>query len=421
MKIKSLLLGSAAMLLVSTPAFSAERLVDFGLGTCDALGISGLTLESDDNCLAISGGVDFEFIVGDYSGAPSPWVLNSMIGEAISIDGPSVTPGSESSVGWWLQFVATADSDFGAAKAWIKFEDAMVITTGGTVDGVAVDEAAVSIGSETLTLIFGKTGSVFNDGNDTPLNFLGLVNSEMVDAGVGFSTAAPVSTGGTVMQAVMAAGDGITVMLGLEDLQSGTTTLAGGTLVGTLEVDQDWGSANVSFAYDDVFDAAVNNWNMLAGVTLDMEMATLVAALATDSAGYWNALFSASAEFDIFTLAGSSEFTSAGDVGFGGSIGADVSEGVTIYLGARYWDEAGAPIPAAQLAGQIMFDVSDNMTATGEAGVYLDGYLGAGMTVSYVAGVLDWAPGGDFTASIKAEANSNGAYKLTTTAAKEFD
>jgi len=420
MKIKSLLLGSAAMLLVSTPAFSAERLVDFGLGTCDALGISGLTLESDDNCLAISGGVDFEFIVGDYSGAPSPWVANTMIGEAISIDGTAGTLGSESSVGWWLQFVATADSDFGAAKAWIKFEDAMVITTGGTADGVAVDEAAVSIGSETLTLIFGKTGSIFNDGNDEPLNFLGLVNSEMVDAGVGVSMGGP-ATGGTVIQAVMAAGDGITVMLGLEDLQSGSTTLAGGTLVGTLEVDQDWGSANVSFAFDDVFDAAVNNWDLQAGITLEMEMATLVAALATDNGGYWNALFSASAEFDIFTLAGSSEFTSAGDVGFGGSIGAEVSDSVSINLGARYWDEAGAPIPAAQLAGQIMFDVSDNMTATGEAGVYLDGLLGLGNTVSYVSGGLDWAPGGDFTAAIKAEANSNGAYKLTTTAAKEFD
>ncbi|NOZ33166.1 MAG: hypothetical protein GXP01_08880 [Alphaproteobacteria bacterium] len=420
MKIKSLLLGSAAMLLVSTPAFSAERLVDFGLGTCDALGISGLTLESDDNCLAISGGVDFEFIVGDYN-STVPWVDNFPLGisasyDELGLDGANGSLESESSVGWWLQFVATADSDFGAAKAWIKFEDAMVLTTGGTADGVAVDEAAVSIGSETLTLIFGKTGSVFNDGNDEPLNFLGLVNSEMVDAGVGFSTVA--ATGGTVMQAVMAAGDGITVMIGLEDLQSGTTTLAGGTLVGTLEVDQDWGSANVSFAYDDVFDPAVNIWNLQAGVTLEMEMATLVAALATDNLGYWNALFSASAEFDIFTLAGSSEFNSDGSMGFGGSVEAEVADGIALSLGARYWDTTADPA-AAQIAGQIIFDVSENLTATGQAGVYAGGHLFG--NVSYVSGELAWAPGGDFTAAIKAEANSTGAYKLTTTAAKEFD
>jgi porin-like protein len=419
MKIKSLLLGSAAMLVVSTPAFSAELLGDFGLGTCDALGISGLTLESDDNCLAISGGVDYEFSVGDYADVTSHWAGSHGPASAddLHFDDDDGDLDSESSIGWWLQFVATADSDFGAAKAWIKFVDNGSVLTGTTtaIDGVEVDEAAVSIGSETLTLIFGKTGSIFNDGNDEPLNYLGLILSEMVDTGVGFSTTA--ATGGQVIQAVMAAGDGITVMVGLEDLQSGSTGSAGGTLVGTLEVDQDWGSANVSFAYDDVFDPATNIWNMQAGITLEMEMATLVAALATDSAGYWNALFSASTDLDIFTLAGSSEFDSYGQVGFGGSIEADVADGVSLALGARYFDNPN-DAPSSQIGGRIIFDVSDNLTATGEAGVAAGD--GAG-PFSYVSGELAWAPGGDFEAAIKGEANSAGGYKLTTTASKSFD
>ena len=37
-----------------------------GLDVCDQLGLSGLTISSDTNCLQISGGVDYEFTWGDY-------------------------------------------------------------------------------------------------------------------------------------------------------------------------------------------------------------------------------------------------------------------------------------------------------------------------------------------------------------------
>jgi Porin subfamily len=419
MRVKSLLLGSAAMLAVSTPAFSAELVGDFALGTCDALGISGLTIESPDNCLAISGGVEFEFSVGDYNGNTG-WVDNFPLGGApfdtIGIDTPTGSLGSESSIDWWLQFVATADSDFGAAKAWLKLVDnGAIITTGGTIDGVRIEEAAVSIGSEAMALIFGKTGTIYNDDNDEPLNFLGLMNAEMVDEGVGVSVSA--ATGGQVIQAIVSVGDGITAMVALEDLQSGTTGSAGGTLVGTIEVDQDWGQASASLAYDDIF-GPLALWNLHAGITVEMEMATIVAAFAADSTGYWNGLVSGSADLDIFTLAGSAELNSDSSYGLGGSVSAEVADGITLYLGARFWDTP-ADNGATQIAGKVMFDVTEAITATAEAGIYSGGHLGG--NVFYAAGNLEWNPGGDFTASISGEANSLGAYKVTTAASKSFN
>jgi len=58
------------------------------------------------------------------------------------------------------------------------------------------------------------------------------------------------------------------------------------------------------------------------------------------------------------------------------------------------------------------------LTATDEVGVF----GGDGHTpFTYVTGELAWEPNDDFTASIAAEANTDGGYKLTTTAEKTFD
>src|SRR3954463_1058751 len=66
MKLKSLILGSVAAAGLSTGAFAADLGVLTSLDVCDSLGISGLTISSDTNCLQISGGVSYEFNWGDY-------------------------------------------------------------------------------------------------------------------------------------------------------------------------------------------------------------------------------------------------------------------------------------------------------------------------------------------------------------------
>ena len=70
MKIRSLLLGSAAIAAVaglSTAGYAADLGVVTSLDVCDELGLSGLTISSDDNCLQITGDVKFEYDWGNYT------------------------------------------------------------------------------------------------------------------------------------------------------------------------------------------------------------------------------------------------------------------------------------------------------------------------------------------------------------------
>src|ERR1700760_4922331 len=67
MKIRTLLLGSAALAGLSTAGYAADLGVVTSLDVCDELGLSGLTISSDDNCLVISGNVAFEYDFGDYN------------------------------------------------------------------------------------------------------------------------------------------------------------------------------------------------------------------------------------------------------------------------------------------------------------------------------------------------------------------
>ena len=73
MKIRSLLLGSVAAAGIASSGYAADLGVVTSLDVCDELGLSGLTISSDDNCLVITGGVTFEYNIGDYD--PSVTVL----------------------------------------------------------------------------------------------------------------------------------------------------------------------------------------------------------------------------------------------------------------------------------------------------------------------------------------------------------
>src|SRR5215217_7932783 len=68
MKLKSLILGSVAAAGLSTAGFAADLGVLTSLDVCDELGLSGLTISSDTNCLQISGEVAYTFSWGNYDG-----------------------------------------------------------------------------------------------------------------------------------------------------------------------------------------------------------------------------------------------------------------------------------------------------------------------------------------------------------------
>ena len=106
MKIRSLLLGSVAAAGLSTGgAYAADLGVLTSLDICDSLGLSGLTISSDTNCLQITGEVKYAFSWGDYSGDSGVYIdTEAGTWDADAEDG---APDWDSRFDAWIKFVAT--------------------------------------------------------------------------------------------------------------------------------------------------------------------------------------------------------------------------------------------------------------------------------------------------------------------------
>ena len=453
MKIRNLLLGSLAVAgLTTTGAYAADLGVLTSLDVCDSLGLSGLTISSDTNCLQITGEVKYKFIWGDYD-----------------VDGPSVGPttvgfrGNDGFVDtvhgatddsdnndWdsrfdaWIKFVATADSDFGPAKAVLKLkqvdhdvttnEDGTTIGSSDT-GGVVLDEAYVSIGDSTK-IIAGKASSIMNKSDDAPLDWLGGFISADVDAGVSWGPA-DLPDGGHVIQVVSDLGNGITVSAGLENLNGSNDQNAdnaygsAGTAVGVIAYKGDGISAHVTVAAGGVLDGEIEDWGVHAGFagTFDNFKVVLAGAYGHDEGlgaleDYWNVLASASATFDMFTLAGSLEAKDDGvNDGWGGSasVAFAVSDGVTLNVGGRWFDGTGAAgyHDGYQVAAGVAAEVTEGITLSGEVGYVNDDT--ANDDLFYGKAKLEWAPGGDtFTSSLAGTVTSENGYKIESEFKKTF-
>jgi hypothetical protein len=463
MKIRSLLLGSAAAAGLATGAFAADPLELTSLNVCDSLGKSGLAISSDGNCLQISGEIKYEFNWGDYKGpsaaaagviptaaVPVTSSTDTVIASTEAGNRTIATPGSQagnaalnldwaSKLEWYIKFVATADTANGPASAVLKIKEVQqwvtnneayipgkdnpwgfdtsgspagvddVPGTGGDhTFGLIADEAYVSIGDATVVMI-GKKGSIWNKTDDEPFNFLGLFNSDAVDVGVNYKAATP--DGGHVLQVTSDLGNGIFASAGLENLQG--TGATAGTAIGVLEYKGDGITAHITGVAGGVLDGVVENFAVHAGFTAAFDPIRVRAAIAADNTGYWNVLGTAEATFDIFKLAASGEATSTGDYGVGGSLTATVVDGVTLNVGGKYYNDAGAGVDGYQVAAKLSAAVTETLTLSGEVGVITN--------IFYGAAELAYAPGGGLTASVKAEAYSNGAYKGTVKAGKVFN
>ncbi|GGF30951.1 hypothetical protein GCM10011321_22800 [Youhaiella tibetensis] len=453
MNIRNLLLGSIAAAGLATSAQAADLGVLTSLDVCDSLGLSGLTISSDTNCLQITGEIKYEFNWGDYKSTG----VGSSAGDYRIVGTPAGTFGIADNGGgndWqsrmqaFIRFVATADSDFGPAKAVIKVRQEVYTKTynGGQYDdsddtkGVVFDEAYVSIGDSTV-IMAGKKGSIINKGDDEPFNFLGLFNSEKVDLGVGYNDGlsdtdlTKIKDGGHVIQIVSDLGNGVSIGAGLEALNNSSAAQAG-TAVGVVNYKGESLSAHLTLLAGGILDGNVNAYAMHAGVTGTFDNFKVRGAFAANrdvinSRTNWEALASAQATFDMFTLALSGEVQNVKSIqswGFGGSAGFAVTDGITINLGGRFFDgdTDTANNEGYQVAAQLVAAVTETLKLTGEVGVYgqnngvSGGTAGTYENIFYGAAEVAWAPGGDFTTSLKGQAFSNGGYKATFKAAKTF-
>jgi len=420
MKVRSLLLGSvAAAGLATGGAYAADLGVLTSLDVCDNLGLSGLTISSDTNCLQITGEVKYKLTWGDYD--------NTGVGINVPDGDVSWDVFDDGSNDWqsrfdaWIKFVATSDSDFGPAKAVLKLkevgdsitEDEGGSSDGSSTDGVVVDEAYVAIGEGTV-IAAGKKGSIFNDGDDAPLSWLGLFNSSSVDVGVGDSV--DIETGGHVIQITSDLGNGFSIGAALEDLNNDDGQ--DGTFVGVIAYSGDGISAHGSFKANGILAGEVYDWAAHAGFTGTFDNFKVVAAAAFDSDDYWNVLAGASIALDMFTLAGDVEAADGDYVGAGASITAAVTDGVTVNLGGR-WNSYGGD-DAYQVAAGVTAALSETLKMTGEVG-YVSEETGTDSDFFYGSAKLDWAPGGGtFTSSLKGTVFSEGGYKIESEFKKTF-
>ncbi|NGP19026.1 hypothetical protein [Devosia aurantiaca] len=466
MKLKSLMLGSIAAAGLSTAGYAADLGVLTSLDVCDSLGISGLTISSSDNCLVITGGVSYEFGYGEFRDE-SP-VAATIDPRQVAIGG--VGEDWDSRVISWLKAVGSSSSDFGRASATITLKSDYRFRTRGGVDldgdgpGTAIgttqtlaedgqffaDEAFVQVG-DTTTIMAGKKGSIANLGDDAPFSYLGLFNSSSLDGGGVGIDADTDYLGGHVIQVVSSVADGISVGVGFEALQLGEDfddaydEDSAGTLVGVVSYSGEGVTAHLTGAAFEVLSGDVDSWLIHAGATGTFDAFKVRAAVSyfnnsligVDTkhigADILNALVSGEATFDLFTIALSGEIQNVTDgpaadftdYGVGGSVGVGITEGVSINLGARYFQDGLADEDTYQVAAQVVAAVTETIKVTGEIG----GYFGEAIennpdfsddNIYYGAAELGWTPGGSFTSSLRGEVNSEDAYKVTFKAAKEF-
>lgn len=376
MTIKSLLLGSAAVLALGTSAQAADPIA-VALDTCDLLNITGLTISSESNCLKFEGEVSYEW----------------------TVDSNSVT---SSTVEWELTTTATADSDFGPAFAVIELTGQNVGTGSSyTMFG----DAYVGIGDAASTVIYaGKKGTI---GNTDDSETLTAVYTAELDNTTGLNAASSIAggvMGGHVIQIQSSLGDGVTAGFGLEGLEQTNHAV----LVGSVAVSQDWGTAHATFVYDDLI-SGHTNWLLHTGATFSMDDYKLLVGFSTDELSDWDLIISGEATMDMFTLA-------AGVLLEPGSEWEATISGVaqiddnTTFTAAFLTDEASAW--KAKLEGETA--LSDTLTAG--AGVEFT----STSTTTFNAD-LTWAPGGGFEASAGVTANSAGYSKLTTSFEKAFE
>lgn len=473
MKLKSLILGSVAAAGLSTAGFAADLGVLTSLDVCDELGLAGLTISSDTNCLQISGKVSYTFEYGNFGRAgyvigqgPFPGPNND---GNVSVDRPSDIAGNDwnSKVETLLKFVGTASSDFGPARVVINLRQRDytrardgITTFDGDAHGLRMEDAYVQVGDTTI-LSAGKKGSIFNEGDDEPFNFTGLFISKDADTGV---WEGPVRKGGHVIQLEHQFGEGFIGKIGLEALNreniaagippTGNAVTDAGSLIGVIEYAGNGVTAHISGSIGGLLDGIQNagdTYAVHAGITGTFDQFKLRAAgavgggyLAGGNWSYWNGLVSAEAKFDMFKVALSAEAAGGNvgngaadtptDFGFGGSFGATVAEGIEINIGGRYFNDGAAGVgDGYQIAAQLIAAVTETIKLTGEIGVYGHGedtvafnrgngaVANAAYSDFYGSAELGWNPGGGFTSSVGAKVQQNGAYKVTFKAAKSFE
>lgn len=422
----SLLLAS----FVGAPAIAVAADVPLTtLDVCDALGLTGLTISSDTNCLQLSGGVYYEFFWGDYETALDIVGANSLAydDEFVSIadgNGGPTDNDWNSYLEDWFKVVGTSDTDVGPATAVIRFyhyHDIGVIDEAEDYNDqeFEIDYAYVSIGGATV-LSAGLQDSIANLDDDEAFTWVPSFISDATE-GVAFDNAAggTYETEGHSIQLVHTFDNGFKTGVALEALESE------GSLVGFVSYANETLTAHLTGVAGSVLDGSISDLAVHAGFTATLEHFKIRGAAAANDTGRWNALGTAEATFDIFTLSGTVDATSEREIGAVASASVVFNETTTLKGAVRYIDSdtAIADDEGLEIRGRLEHKLTEKLTVSAEAGHIWVGAGAVNGAQSIFDGVaeLSWTPSDSMTVTASAAANSLGAYKFGATFDNSFD
>lgn len=360
MKIKSLLLGSAAAVAMS-PAVVAGGAPSLG-DICNELDIIGVTISSTDTCLQISGTYDFEIEFNNY-----PYNSGTNDDELnFEVDVFEVT----------LGFLATQASDYGLAQFYLEFlyggdsfadDNGIVNLTGAPVyPDVVFGEAWVSAAGFTA----GVKSDLDDETGDEVFSYLGLRTQEdedgLFDGSGDFASKDNDSEYHFLAQFTRELGTGIDVTVSLEDLDD-TLEDSGPDIAAQIEFGGPFMFSGLVFAeLSDIYgntsvDSELNIRGILNFDIDDYGKVRLAAAYEDNADGNsgvdnWHVLASFETMIDVVTLAVSAEIaqvdtdgndtavTAANDTdsdfwSVGASVGFEVADGVELLVGGYYGDD----------------------------------------------------------------------------------
>lgn len=423
MKLHAIFLATA---LVASPTYAADLGVLTSLDVCDALGLSGLTISSDTNCLQISGNVYYEFYWGKYNGS------RDLIGSKklaysdgyIAIDEPLDGNDWDSYVESYLTFTGTSSSDFGPAKAVIElygyseayYENGALDSEGKSLE---LNYAYVSVG-DTTVVSAGLQDSIANLDDDEAFGWLPTWISDDT-GGVAFDNDSfgEFDDQNHSVQIVSDLGNGFKVGAGLEALN------AGGNAIGIVAYKGDNLTGHVTVAAIDVLGGNADKFAVHSGLTATFDIFKARAAFAANNEGWWNGLLSGEATFDLFSLAATVDATSEREWGAVVSGSANVNDATKLQLALRYLDTDTnvSNDEGIELRGRVEYQASEAILLAAEIGNVWVGANAASGEQSIFDALIEttWTPGGGFEATASFAANTLGAYKASFTASKSFD
>ena len=427
MKLHRLFLATA---LLVTPAYAADLGVLTSLDVCDELGLSGLTISSDTNCLQVTGEVYYEFYWGNYLNTVELIGANALAysGDFVEIDGDGAGQDWETYIEAYLRFVGTAASDFGPAKAVVEiygYEELGMLD--GAMDygggAVEIEYAYVSVGDTTIVSA-GLQDSIANLDDDEAYGWLPTFMSDDAE-GVGFDNDAwgYFEDQSHAIQIVSDLGNGVTVGGSIEALPFVADDFRGNA-VGVISYGSETLTAHLTVVAADILDGQLDKFGLHAGASAVLGNLKARAALALNDSGWWNGILSGEATFEMFTLAATVDADSEREWGAVGSATVDVTEAVALKGAVRYFDSdtAISDDEGFEVRLRAEYKATEALTLAVEGGhIWVGANANAGAQQIF-DGLVEatWAPGGGFEATSAVAANTLGAYELSFTASKAF-